>query len=62
MKSYQIDCGTCQADVTACGDCLMSFIASPGYGEPVRFSAEEKDALDVMADVGLLPPLRLASA
>ncbi len=61
MKSYMIDCGTCQADREVCGDCLMAFIADPGFGQPVRFSQEESDALKVMADVGLIPQLRLVA-
>ena len=59
MKSYVIDCDSCQAGPEACADCLVSFMADPRYGQPVRFSEEEKDALDVMADVGLIPRLRL---
>ena len=59
MKSYVIDCDSCGAGPEACGDCLMSFMADPEFGQPVKFSEEEKDALTVMADVGLIPRLRL---
>lgn len=39
----------------------MSFIAAPDFGGPVRFTQEEADALQVMAEVGLVPILRLAA-
>jgi len=59
MKTYLIDCESCQAGPESCSDCLITFMADPGYGQPIRFSEEEKDALTVMADVGLIPRLRL---
>jgi len=59
MKSYVIDCSTCQADPSSCDDCLMAFMAD--VGEPVRFSEEEAHAVKVMAEVGLLPRLRLVA-
>ncbi|MCL2470622.1 MAG: hypothetical protein FWF25_02620 [Propionibacteriaceae bacterium] len=61
MKSYLIDCDTCQGQPSECDNCLVSFMANPEFGRPVRFSEEEKDALNVMADVGLVPPLRLVA-
>ncbi len=45
-----------------CGDCLMAFIADPEYGQPVRFTQEESDALHVMAEAGLIPQLRLVAS
>jgi len=62
MKSYLIDCRTCQAESSDCGECLMSFMAAPEYGGPIQFSQEEKDALSLMADAGLIPRLRLVTA
>lgn len=61
MKSYLIDCSTCQAEPETCTNCLMTFVANPEFGQPVRFSEPEKQALTIMADAGLLPSLRLAS-
>ena len=61
MKSYVIDCDSCGAGPESCADCLMSFMADPEYGQPIKFSEEEKDALTVMADVGLIPRLRLVA-
>ncbi|MDR0285546.1 MAG: hypothetical protein LBI33_11780 [Propionibacteriaceae bacterium] len=57
--SYVIDCTACRAGSAACDDCLMSFIDDPAYGQPVRFSEEERAALGIMAEVGLIPQLRL---
>jgi len=62
MKTFVIDCATCLASAEACGDCVMSFMAEPAFGQPVRFSPEEKQALEVMADAGLVPALRLVAA
>ncbi|MCL2784870.1 MAG: hypothetical protein FWD55_05430 [Propionibacteriaceae bacterium] len=61
MKSYMIDCDTCQADPIECGDCLMSVLTDPDYGQPVRFTQQEREAFEVMAEVGLVPPLRLVA-
>jgi len=62
MKTYLIDCSTCLASGDDCADCLVSFMAEPEFGQPVRFSQEEKQALEVMADAGLVPGLRLVAA
>lgn len=59
MKSYVIDCENCLGRPTECGSCLMAFLDDPQFGSPVRFSEEEKDAVNVMADAGLVPRLRL---
>ena len=61
MKSYEINCSTCQAAPASCDDCVMAFMNGPGFGA-TRFSEEEKDALCVMADAGLIPRLRLVAA
>ncbi|MCL1923219.1 MAG: hypothetical protein FWG15_05115 [Propionibacteriaceae bacterium] len=59
MKFYVIDCERCLADPSSCSDCLMSMLSDPDYGQPVRFTTQEREALDIMAEVGLVPPLRL---
>ena len=60
MKSYLINCDTCQAKPSACEDCLITAIVDQ-LGTPITFSEQEKDALAVMAEVGLIPPLRLVA-
>lgn len=49
-----IDCGTCTAAGAACGDCVVSLLLGPA-----ELSAEHERAVAVLADTGLVPPLRL---
>ncbi len=52
-----IDCDTCQAAPAACQDCVVSvLLGPPGTGE---LETVEQDAIAVLADSGLVPPLRL---
>jgi hypothetical protein len=54
-----VDCENCVGRGTACGSCVVSVMlgAAP---EGVELDDEERDALSVLADSGLVPPLRLA--
>ena len=53
-----IDCDSCRVRGPACGDCVVTvLLGSPPEG--VRLDPEERDALDVLAASGLVPPLRL---
>jgi len=53
-----IDCDACRVRGPACGDCVVTvLLGAPPDG--VRLDAEERDALDVLAASGLVPPLRL---
>jgi hypothetical protein len=59
-----IDCDTCQVRGPACGDCVVTVLLGP-HGE-ARSSPEgweldgaERAAIAVLADSGLVPPLRL---
>ncbi|MFM8154705.1 MAG: hypothetical protein ACKOAF_01310 [Actinomycetes bacterium] len=53
-----IDCGTCQAPASACSDCVVSVLLGPI--SPAAFVPDEHaGALGVLADSGLIPPLRL---
>ena len=52
-----IDCGTCEMRNIACTDCVVSVLLGPlGAFE---LHAPEQTALAVLADSGLVPPLRL---
>jgi hypothetical protein len=55
-----IDCGRCRNRGAGCADCVVSVLQPPGaaglLGEP------EVRALAVLADAGLVPPLRLKLA
>ena len=59
-----IDCDTCAARGPACGDCVVTVLLGPpewmleSPGGPTLLPAETA-ALAVLADSGLVPPLRL---
>ena len=48
-----IDCATCPVRAIACDDCLVSVLLGPP-----EFDAAASAALVVLADRGLVPPLR----
>lgn len=56
-----IDCDGCAVRGAGCPDCVVTVLlgASPG---PVELDEVERQALAVLADGGLLPPLRLVLA
>lgn len=54
-----IDCDTCVMRDLACGDCVVSVLLGPPGAMGLGFDDEERAALDVLADSGLVPPLRL---
>ena len=59
-----IDCGSCALAGLACGDCVVSvLLGMPGQEQPAsevaEVPAEHASALTVLADAGLVPPLRL---
>jgi hypothetical protein len=52
-----IDCDSCEMRNIACDDCVVSaLLAAPLTGE---LDDDEADALQVLADGGLIPPLRM---
>ena len=53
--SMVIDCDDCAVRGPGCRDCVISVI----LGVPETLSQDERAALDVLADVGLAPRLRL---
>lgn len=54
-----VDCSTCQVRGLACTDCVVSVLLGPT--EEVAFDSEETRALAVLAEGGLVPPLRLVT-
>jgi len=50
-----VDCDTCTVRGPACGDCVVTFLLGP----PGALDADEQRALGVLAESGLVPPLRL---
>ena len=53
-----IDCAGCVMRDLACGDCVVTFLLGPAEG----IGSEEQAALAVLADGGLVPPLRMRPA
>ncbi len=63
MKMLIVDCDTCAVRGPACGDCAISaLLGVPEASAPAQLSLEEKRALEVFAEVGMLPPLRLVQS
>jgi hypothetical protein len=55
-----IDCDSCAVRGLACGDCVVTVLlgVSPAG---VELDAAEQAAISVLADQGLVPPLRLVA-
>ena len=54
-----IDCDECAMSQTvACRDCVVTHLLSDVVG-PIEVDDEQAEALEVLADVGLVPQLRL---
>lgn len=54
-----IDCDTCAVAGPACSDCVVSVLLGPPPTGQVEIADEHAPALRVLADAGLVPPLRL---
>jgi hypothetical protein len=52
----RIDCDCCEMRGLACSDCVVSVILGADGPE---LGQEEQRAIDVLADAGMVPPLRL---
>ena len=57
-----VDCDSCAARGPACSDCVVTVLLGPPewLAEPTLLPAETA-ALAVLADSGLVPPLRLVA-
>ena len=55
----RIDCDTCMVRGLACHDCVVTVLLGPP--PELEFDDEERRALDVLADGGLVPPLRMVT-
>jgi hypothetical protein len=59
LMTVHIDCDTCVVRGLACHDCVVTVLLGP---PPERgFDTDEQRALDVLADSGLVPPLRMVA-
>jgi hypothetical protein len=52
-----INCDTCIAPKSACADCVVTALLGPA--EPQQLQETEVAALAVLADAGLVRPLRM---
>lgn len=54
-----IDCDSCSVRDLACADCVVSVLLSiTAIGDQAEISSDGVGALGVLADRGLVPPLR----
>jgi hypothetical protein len=57
LMSMRIDCDTCVVRGLACHDCVVTVLLGPP--PELTIDDDERRALDVLAEGGLVPPLRL---
>ena len=58
----RIDCDSCAVrGPSACGDCVVSVLLG-GPPQEVPVDPDERRALEVLAESGLVPPLRMVTA
>ena len=57
FMTTRIDCDTCVVRGLACHDCVVTVLLGPP--PELTIDDDELRALDVLADSGLVPPLRL---
>ncbi len=58
--SVRIDCDTCLVRGLSCHDCVVTVLLGPP--PELRMDTEEREALAVLAQSGLVPPLRMVTA
>jgi hypothetical protein len=56
-----IDCDSCEVRGVACGDCVVTVLLGTAP-DGVELDPGEQAAIAVLADSGLVPPLRLSRA
>jgi hypothetical protein len=55
-----VDCDTCVVRGPACDDCVVTvLLGMPAPERPVELDPAEQAAIGVLAESGLVPPLRL---
>ena len=58
MAVMHIDCEDCVARGPGCSDCVISLLLGPP-DEALAFDSQEQEALGVLHEAGLVPPLRM---
>lgn len=61
MDITHVDCNRCVGRGAGCGDCVISVLLGvpPEAPKTMDLLGEERAALKVLAESGLLPPLRM---
>jgi len=54
-----IDCDRCRMRDLACDDCVVTALLGRPPARGVEIGDGEREALGALADVGMVPPLRL---
>lgn len=57
--TLHIDCDTCEVRGLACHDCVVTVLLGPP--PELAFDDDEQRALGVLAESGLVPPLRMVT-
>jgi hypothetical protein len=57
-----IDCDTCTMRGLACSDCVVTVLLGIDSQHRAELDTDERQALGVLAEAGLVPPLRLVAA
>jgi hypothetical protein len=57
--SVRVDCDTCLVRGLSCHDCVVTVLLGPP--PELSFDHDEQQALAVLADSGLVPPLRMVT-
>lgn len=61
VDSVLIDCDRCSVRGSGCADCMVTvLLGGPPFG--VRLDQDEQRAIDVLAEAGLIPPLRMVES
>ncbi|HEX2857451.1 MAG TPA: hypothetical protein VHO26_08250 [Propionibacteriaceae bacterium] len=58
LEIVSIDCHSCRADASACSDCVVAVLLPESIGTAPALDADERRALSILSQSGLVPPLR----
>ncbi|MGW7538988.1 hypothetical protein [Amycolatopsis sp. NPDC054798] len=57
IDTFVVDCDRCAVRGAACADCVVSVLLGPPVG--LVWDADERRAVDALAEAGMVPRLRL---
>lgn len=56
-----IDCDRCRMRDIACGDCMVTALLGSAPAHGIELGDGERRALGALAEIGMVPPLRLVT-